>query len=255
MLNQSKEAARHVEAVLSALDILDCFQTHPGLTLKAIIDMTGLTRSRVMRLIGTLEARGYVVGNPDTRTYHPGIKLSILAKTFERNNRVEVMIRPVLKQLSAHTGESATFYVCDGLERVALAREEGRHAIRYTIAEGQRYALNRGGAASKVLLAFSPSELSAAVFDDPATDTRTLKREIAKTRKQGYAVSQAENTPGASSLATPVFGADGNLAGAMTLSGPSIRMTAEQVEKWIDLIVETAGYLSNRLGASSLAKE
>lgn len=255
MLNQGKEASRHVEAVLSALDILDCFQNHPGLTLKAIIDMTGLTRSRVMRLIGTLEARGYVVGNPDTRTYHPGIKLSILAKTFERNNKVEVMIRPVLKQLAGDTGESATLYVSDGLERVALAREEGSHAIRYSVPEGQRYALRRGGAASKVLLAFGPPELSAAVLGDPATDARSLKKEITKAKKQGYAVSQSENTPGASSLATPVFGADGILAGAMTLSGPSIRMTEEQIEKWVDLIVETAGYLSGRLGAPPIKKE
>lgn len=254
MLNQSKEASRHVEAVLSALDILDCFQTHPGLTLKAIIDLTGLTRSRVMRLIGTLEARGYVVGNPDTRTYHPGIKLSILAKTFERNNKVEVLIRPVLRQLAVDTGESATFYVCDSLDRVALAREEGSHAIRYTVSEGQRYALNCGGAASKVLLAFGPSELAAAVLDDPATDAKRLMREITRTRKQGYAFSQAENTPGASSLAAPVFNTDGNLAGAITLSGPSIRMTEDQIEKWVDLIVETAGYLSSRLGAPPSGK-
>ena len=42
MLNQTKEASKHVESVLRALDILDCFQAHPDLTLKKIIDMTAL---------------------------------------------------------------------------------------------------------------------------------------------------------------------------------------------------------------------
>ena len=247
MLNQSKEASRHVEAVLSALDIMDCFQTAASLTLKEIIEKTGLTRSRAMRLIGTLEARGYVVGNPEARTYHPGIKLPILAKSYEKNNRVEILIRPVLKQLARETGESATFYVCDGSERVALAREEGSHAIRYTIQEGQRLLLERGGAASKVLLAFGPEEWINEVAARSPKSTKAFNSDIARIRKNSYAVSKAENTPGAHSVAAPVFDADGRIAGALTVSGPSIRMTDEQIKKLQAVVVKTAYHLSSRL--------
>jgi IclR family transcriptional regulator, KDG regulon repressor len=249
MLSHSKEALRHVDAVLSALDILDCFQEYPGLTMKEIIDRTGLTRSRVMRLLGTLEIRGYVVSNPENRTFHPGVKLPILAKSFEKNNRVEVLIRPVLKQLAMDSGESATLYVRDGLDRVALAREEGTHGIRYVIREGGRQLLHRGGAASKALLAFGPPDWLDAVIASGGENCHIVVSELETIRKQGYALSQAENTPGAHSIAAPVFNADRKLVGALTISGPVIRVTEEQVKIWIGMVVKTAGFLSERLGS------
>jgi DNA-binding IclR family transcriptional regulator len=250
MLSHSKEALRHVDAVLSALDILDCFQENPGLTMKEIIERTGLTRSRVMRLLGTLETRGYVVSDPENRTFHPGIKLPILAKSFEKNNRVEVLIRPVLKQLAMDSGESATLYVRDGLERVALAREEGgSHGIRYVIREGGRQLLHRGGAASKTLLAFGPPDWLDSVVASSGDNCRIVVSELETIRNQGYAVSQGENTPGAHSIAAPVFNADRKLVGALTISGPVIRVTEEQVKIWIGVVVRTAGFLSERLGS------
>lgn len=248
MLNQSKEASRHVDAVLSALDILDCFLDYPDRTLKQIIDKTGFTRSRVMRLVGTLEARGYLVLNPERQTYHIGIKLPLLAKSFEKINHVEVLVRPVLKQLAKDTGECATLYVRDGLERVALAREEGTHAIRYTIREGQRYFLHRGGAASKILLAFGPPQWQEEVLSSIKTDTKKFVRSVELARKQGYAISEAENTPGAFSIAAPVFAADKMPRGALAVSGPLTRLDKNKLKELIDPVVEMAKYLSERLG-------
>lgn len=247
MLKQSKEAARHVEAVLSALDILDCFQTETSLTLKEIIDKTGLTRSRAMRLIGTLESRAYLAANPDTKTYHPGVKLPLLAKSYDKINQVEILIRPVLKQLAEEIGESATLYIQDGLDRVALAREEGGHFIRYVIQEGQRHPLSRGGASSKVLLAFGPEELTEAVLADYENGRDAFAQQIENIRNQKYAYSTGENTPGAHSLSTPVFNAHKKLVGALTISGPASRMTEEKIENWATLLVQVADHLSSRL--------
>jgi len=113
-----------------------------------------------MRLIGTLESRGYLVDNPETPAYYPGVKWHIIAKSFERINQVEVLIRPVLAKLAKETEESATFYVRQGRERVALAREEGDPSIRYVIREGERHQLIQGGGAGRVLLGFGPCELA-----------------------------------------------------------------------------------------------
>ena len=195
MLKQSKEASRHVESVLSALDIIDCFQFSSELSLKEIIDATGLTRSRAMRLIGTLESKGYLVGNPDTKRYSPGIKWPIIAKSYENVNQVEVLIRPVLKQLATDTKESATYYVRDGLERVALAREEGSHNIRYVIHEGGRYRLSRGGAAGKVLLAFGPDGLLDEVCAEGDVDDKAFRASVDKARQQGYYLSRGGKYP------------------------------------------------------------
>lgn len=255
MLKQSKEASRHVEAVLSAIDIIDCFQHDPELSLKEIIERTGLTRSRVMRLIGTLESRGYLVGNPDSRTYCPGLKWPIIAKSFEKVNQVEVLIRPVLKKLAEETGESATFYVRDGIERVALAREEGSHMIRYVIREGERHLQARGGAPSKVILGFGPAAWLDEVTSSTELNIESLVKEVEKTKIQGYGLSLGENTPGAHSIAAPVYKVGGQLAGALAISGPSSRMEQEQMQSLTALVVKTAEFLSERLGSSSGGKK
>lgn len=254
MLNQSKEASRHVDAVLSALDILDCFQENPELTIKEIIETTGLTRSRVMRLLGTLAVRGYIVSNPENGTFHPGIKVAILARSFEKNNQIEVLVRPVLKQLAQDSGESSTFYVQDGQDRVVLAREEGKHRIRYVIPEGARFHLSRGGAAGKILLAFGPPELLEKVILASGKDGAIIASGVEAVRRQGCAVSRAENTPDARSIAAPVFKSEGKLAGALTISGPAIRMNEEQIQAWSGVVVETARFLSERLGGSRRSK-
>jgi DNA-binding IclR family transcriptional regulator len=64
-----------VEAVLAALDILECFLSAPELTTKDIMGATGFTRNRVMRPAGTLAQRGYLMSD-GTRAYRTGPKCS-----------------------------------------------------------------------------------------------------------------------------------------------------------------------------------
>ena len=60
------------------------------------------------------------------------------------------------------------------------------------------------------------------------TDEVTLREEIGKINKQGYAYSHGEWLQDASGVAAPIFGSDGNVMGALTISGPSQRF--HQVE-------------------------
>ena len=80
MKQRTKESTRHVEAVLKALDILDCFEAQPALSLGQLIEGTGLNRSRVMRLAGTLESRGYMGLEADGGHYRLGFRLLTLGK-------------------------------------------------------------------------------------------------------------------------------------------------------------------------------
>lgn len=248
MLCQSKEASRHIVAVLSALDILDCFQTKGSLTMKEIVELTGLTRSRVMRLLGTLESRGYIVCNAENKTFYPGCKLPIIAKAFHKNNWIEVFVQPVLKRLVKDLGESATFYVRDRLDRVTLAREDGRRKIRYVTREGERKPLWHGGAASNILLAYGPHDLVEDVRQFSGNDLSVIESSIHVVRKNGHAVSQADNSTGATCIVAPVFNAEGQLTGALAVSGPSSRMTDEQIKICISGVASAAGLLSERLG-------
>ncbi|MGD9238629.1 MAG: IclR family transcriptional regulator [Desulfobacterales bacterium] len=244
---RSKESARHIDVVLRALDVLDCFQDDSVVSLKEIIDRTGVTRSRAMRLLGTLVSRGYLIEDSDKRNYYLGIKLAILGNSFEKFNNIEVITRPVLKQLAVKTGESATLFVVDGFERVALIREEGTHAIRYSVREGQRMPLHVG-AAAKILLAFGPVELAQKVASSQSADSNKLIKEIDAARQKGYAITKGENVPDAHAIAAPVIDYKNRLIGAIGIAGPAHRLDDNQIKNRLKIVREAAKDLCKKFG-------
>ena len=128
---KKRQTDRHVEAVLASCEIMDSFLHCPTQTLKQIIDQTNLTRNRVMRLAGTLEARGYLHRDSRTGSYGLGTMFMSLGRVYESQSNVGSLGQPILQELAHTTGESASIYVLDHLERVVLAREEGKMFISH----------------------------------------------------------------------------------------------------------------------------
>ncbi len=258
MKPRTKESGRHVGAVLKALDLLDSFQTQPTLSLKELIDLSGLNRSRVMRLAGTLEARGYLSLEPVTGHYRLGSRLLTLGKLFELNNTFISLARPALKRLVQKTGESATLYAIDGYERVALAREHGTHEVRFSVTEGGRSELY-AGAAGKVLLAHAPPEVAAGVLKagvmrrlTPGTvvDPTRLTAQLKTIHRQGWAFSKSDRVTDAWGVAAPVFGHDGRARAAIGVAGPINRLTQQMRTQTVEAVTEVAQDLSRDLGWS-----
>ncbi len=261
-MEHAKEMRRHVEVVLKALDILDCFQSQPVLTLKEIIDFTGMTRSRAMRLTGTLVSRGYLLYESKSKHFGLGSRVMTLGKVFEVHNTLVSISRPILRDLVRMTRELASLYVIDGLERVALAREKSSQEISYTVAEGQRMELY-AGAAGKVLLAFAPSAIPEKVLSKeflkkltPMTisDPEHLARELEVIRRKGYGVSQGERVSDVWSVAAPVFARDGTACCAIGITGPIYRIPERAQPNYIEMVVTKSIELSRLLGGRNLNK-
>lgn len=252
----TKEMTRHVEAVLKALDILDCFQSQPVLTLKEIVNITHMTRSRAMRLTGTLESRGYLIYESEHRNFHLGPRLLTLGKVFETHHTLIALARPILRDLVSETGELASLYVIDGTERVALAREKGTHEISYTVSEGQRMELY-AGAAGKVLLAYAPHEITEKVLAEKSlkkltpktiSSTTKLSRQLEEIRSKGYSVSEGERALDVWSVAAPVFDHRRMICYAIGITGPIYRIPKTVQSDFIDTVVGKARELTRHLG-------
>ena len=247
---------RHVEAVLRALDLLDCFQPQPVLSIKEMATLTRMTRSRVTRLAGTLESRGYLLHDREKNAFRLGPRLFTLGKLFESNNNLVSLVRPVLKELVEATGEMASLYVIDGHERVALAREPGTHKISYSITEGQRMELY-AGAAGKLLLAFASQELRARVINrktlkkltpETVVDPEKLNKELEAIRKHKYAFSEGERIPDVWSVAAPVFDHTKKVCSVIGITGPLYRFPKQVRHRYLKIVLGKARDLSRRLG-------
>ncbi len=190
---------------------------------------SGLPKSTTSRLVGALERRGLVQRAGDRRVA-PGPILLRFAHRDTSEGLVE-LAAPALRALSELSGETINLGVPTPLGVEHLAQEDSRHFVGGTNWVGRRvpYETTANG---KVLRAFSTHDAS-------------------EIRARGYATAIDELEVGLSALAAPVFGPDGIAVAALSISGPSIRLTRDRIAELVPALVEQARSLSERLGAQT----
>ncbi|MCW3834424.1 IclR family transcriptional regulator [Sphingomonas canadensis] len=219
-----------VAAVDRAFDILHAFhRDKPVLTLAEISRSTGLYKSTILRLMGSLEKYGFIWQRADG-SYQLGPGLLGLASIFQDSFDLREFVEPTLEELVSATNEGATFFIRDGDQQICLFRIDGRHTIRdYNIRLGDRQPLNNG-AASTIFRRF---EADPAAPLEPATFVTE---------------SFGSVEPEMAALAAPIFRNNHALIGVITLSGPIVRFTADYVAKIRPLLMDASVRLSIRLG-------
>ncbi len=234
-------------------EILDAFSlTHPDMTLGEIQQATGLPTSTVQRLVSNMVAQGLLDRKGDR--IRVGVRMSYWAATALKDLDVLAVVNPVLKEIRDKTGETACFFKVEQNFRVCVAVAETRHALRRDMYVGKVIPLHVGSA-SRILLAWDPGHaeriLSAPLeplTDGTVTSPDELRRLIVQAKADGYAITTGEREDSASGLSAPVFDAAGDILGALTISGPTVRMPHAQCEAWIDLLVGYAEQVTRTIG-------
>jgi len=221
-----------VAAVDRAFDILHAFQRgKPVLSLAEISRATGLYKSTILRLMGSLEKYGFIWQRADGN-YQLGSGLLAFSAIYQDSFELRDYVHPVLENLVAATNEGASFFIRDDEYQVCLFRVDGRHAIRdYSIRLGDRRPLN-DGAASVILRRFETPSAEPIAPDNFAT------------------VSIGLVNPEMAAISMPVFGTGHRLLGAINLSGPAARFTPDYVEKLHAELKDACIGLSIALGES-----
>lgn len=219
-----------VAAVDRAFTIMQAFSHQkPVMTLAELARTTGLYKSTILRLLGSLERAYFVIQRPDGN-YQLGPGLLELASIYQSSFDLRQFVHPTLERLVAETGEGASFFIRDGDTQICLFRVEGNQPIRdYTIRLGDRRPLD-GGASAEVFHKFEASR-------GPYTGEDLVVGSFGTV------------TPEMAALAAPVFGQDNALIGTMTLSGPISRFVPKHVAEIGPKLITQAITLSRMLGA------
>ncbi|WP_188772937.1 IclR family transcriptional regulator [Novosphingobium endophyticum] len=223
-----------VAAVDRALAIADAIAAgDEPITLAEISRTTGMYKSTILRLIGSLQAAGYVQRLRDGR-YALGPAIFRLAVAYERMDPLRQHVLPVLEELVRKGSESASFHTLHGPHnRLCLFRVDSSHPTLDRINSGDILPLERG-AAGRILMAFSGRD---------GSDYDAL-------RAQYFALSIGEREAGCAGMASPVFGPEGNLRGAISLSGAANRFTPEMISEWQPRLLTAAAEVTRSLGGS-----
>jgi DNA-binding IclR family transcriptional regulator len=227
----------NVTAVTRALRLLGAFGMDDAqLSLAELSRRTNLHKTTALRLARTLAADNYFVQREDGN-WRLGRAAGWLGACYQATFDVHEVVEPVLRSLSADTGESASFYVREGNQRTCLARVNGPRTIRHDVRVGIGLPLDLG-APGRVILAFSGEA------GEPYESIRA----------SGYHLSLGEREPEVSSVAAPVFGLQRKLLGSVCISGPTSRLNQQRLQELAQSIMQAANQLSYAIaGNRSLA--
>ena len=234
----SESQTKGVAAVDRALAILAVFdgEVEP-LTVSEIARRAGLYKSTALRLIASLKAFGYIIQSQDGR-YHLGPSLLRLGSAYQRANKLEERILPVLYELVNKGSESPSFFIRhDADKRLCLFRIDSKHSTLDRVKTGQMLPLDKG-AGGRVFKAFDGTG-HGEIYD--------------AIRANGYAVSFGETDPDCAAVAAPVFDFDGDILGVLSISGPLNRYSRDVVARQIELLMPAAEHLSRLFGGRSPA--
>lgn len=232
-----------VRAVERALDILLCFTKQRDLGLTEIAGQIGLHKSTVHRLLTTLEDRGFVVRDSATEKYRLGLKIWELSVHLVEGDDPAILLQPRMEQLRDQLGETVSLYLLDGTDRLRIQAVQSNQAIRRVAPVGARLPLFVG-ASSKVLVAYAGEAVLRQVLDSPdwpsGVDRGEYMAQLDRIRDLGYATSYEEREPGAAAVSAPIFDRRGQLAAALSVSGPVSRMSPQSLKEFAPVLIEAA---------------
>lgn len=219
---QERSTMRSVERAFDVVDLLS--DSGRPLRLAEVARGTGLHIATAQRILRVLERRNYVA--QDSAGYSVGAAALAAAHSFLVGNHLVLSATPVLQELAAALGLTASLSVRVGAARVMAARVEGASPLRYQLPVGGRLPLHLG--AGKVFLAYMDREGRSGMLGGmekvetaggaaiPLEEFMALLDEVAA---QGYAVSRNERVVGAVSVSAPVRSREGELLGVVQVSG------------------------------------
>ena len=199
-----------------------------------------LPKSTTSRILGALERQGLIRRDRNS-AYLGGEVLLRFASTQNQDAALISRMRPVLESLAAKTSESVNLAVPGTDDRKLSEQGEENNGGGEKKGRGRR-GKEKESALGKVLLAFSAAPVKAGTLQTKTartiTSRATLNSELEKVRKTGYAIIDNELEDGLVAVAAPVFGHDGNVVAAISISGPDARISREQLNKFGELIIK-----------------
>ena len=238
-----------------ATQILDTVAEAPdAATLTSIAQRLGQPRSSIHRLLSELVQLGLLF-RVGPAHYAPGPRLARWGDAAAGANDIVRVSRSTMVRLRDAVGESVHLYVRQRDRRVCVSAVEGNYELRHFTEVGKPLPLSVG-ASGKLLLAYA----------DPATQAQELRRvanqpltpraptigqlsdQLESIRATEWAVSFGEREEGLAAAAVPIRDQAGAVQAALSISGPTARLSSDRLEALRSELTEAADVISAAQG-------
>jgi DNA-binding IclR family transcriptional regulator len=246
-----------IQSVNRALSILDLFSfARPSLSLTEISQELKLAKGTTHNLIKTLESKGFLNQDPETRRYRLGSHLLALGTIMAGNLDINRMASGPIRRLADKTDLICRVAIWDSDAALVTLNAISQYTDSQALRIGPRvdaYCSSIG----RVLLAFAEPGVSKAYLDQlqpvahtsqTVVDKGELAAELAATRQRGYAIHSQQVSLGRASIAAPIRGRGGEVVAAVSLTGSPDRIMDREKERLVAELLTVADEISNRLG-------
>jgi DNA-binding IclR family transcriptional regulator len=192
----------------------------------------GMTKNMVFRAIKTLVEQDYVMRDPSGQRYQLGFRVLELQNVTSPEPTFRTLCAPAMQQIHELTGETVSLTVRALDYSVFIDGIETRKPGVWRLQIGALRPLH-ANSTGHVYLAFADdaalSDYIARHEHDPAPQSgeslneTALREDIAAIRKRGYATSVRQGMLPMASLAFPIWDAEHNLHGVISVGGPKER--------------------------------
>lgn len=230
--------AQSVDRALSLLLTIGQYKWR-GATLAQLCDELGLTKPTCRRLLLALVRSELVEQVSESRRYRLGRAAYILGNFAPPHFRLLDQYQVNLLKLASRTGDTCILCVRQGDFSLAISRAEGDYPIRsHTVQPGQKFPLGVGASGTAILSTLDDEEIEDFLLMNdgyiskyyPAFDNRTIRCNVAETRRKGYFFNKGLLYKHSWGIAVPLMAPNGGAIGAIGISAVDHRMTSDHVE-------------------------
>ncbi len=246
-----------VQSLDRAFDIIELLSHHAnGLAVGRIARELALHKSTTSRLLQSLGARGYVERDNATGFYRLGLRFVELAGSQLDNLELRVEARPAMYELSERSGQTAFLATLQGNEVVYIDKTESFGSLRRYAIIGTRVPLYCTALGKALLMPRHDDEVRALLAEltfTPRTantvrSAEQLIEDLHAARERGYTLDLEENEPAVRCVGAPVLDYRGYPAAALSVSGPSERISTERLAEFGALVRSAAERISRSIG-------
>ncbi|MDA3956038.1 IclR family transcriptional regulator [Oceanispirochaeta sp.] len=252
------KTAEPVLSVLKTMKLLETLSAQEEVGVTELAAAVDGNKSTVYRFLNTLSGLGYVSQNRNNEKY--SLTLKLFQVGVQALNRLDIhkASLPVMEELAEYSKETIHLASMENHQVFYLDKIESPLALRVAMGSAQgRFAPVVCTGVGKVILANMGHDEKERMLEHADWTARTeysvttpeeLEVRLIEIRKNGWAFDLEENEPGVRCVAAPIFDNKGVICGALSISGPSLRMTKEKMKKLALKVKEGAGKISDNLG-------
>jgi IclR family transcriptional regulator, KDG regulon repressor len=238
----------------NTLRLLNLFTINePEFTLSELAEKLGVGNSTMHRLTATLMHEGFLARDHTTKKFRLGASILAAEKTIQSYYDICTISPPVLKKLVQNTGEAAHLSILKDNKVIYLQKVDSPNYAHLLSHEGKSNPVH-ATSTGQVLLAYQKqSEVENVIVgglppytSQTITNPQKFLERLVNVRSQGYAYGKDELHLGYSSIAAPVKSPSGKVTYALSVAGPSSRITPHRVQELSKALKEAAEELALR---------